>query len=350
MMDVQTIIAVIFILCLGILTYVFRKRVELQKIWWPVLYLVMIRTKLGLKAMDKGAKKFPKTLNVISQIGIIVGFLGMGLIAYELIKNLVKLVIQPKAAAAAVGLVLPFQVKGAFYVPFIYWIISIFIMAAVHEFSHGIISRLHGVKIKSSGFAFLSVLIPIIPLAFVEPDEKKLSKKEAKKQLALFAAGPFSNIVLGFGVFALLMYGIAPVVQGMVDYNGVLVTSVTEGYPAEASGLKAGEVILSIDDTKTLEYANFTDYLATKKPGDEIKIVTNVSAYSLVLTENPTDPSKGYMGITPQQNTEVKQGFIARYGQFAADSIFWTVGLLYWLYLLNIGIGLFNLVPLGPVD
>jgi len=24
--------------------------------------------------------------------------------------------------------------------------------------------------------------------------------------------------------------------------------------------------------------------------------------------------------------------------------------LLYWLYLLNIGIGLFNLVPLGPID
>jgi membrane-associated protease RseP (regulator of RpoE activity) len=26
------------------------------------------------------------------------------------------------------------------------------------------------------------------------------------------------------------------------------------------------------------------------------------------------------------------------------------MGLLYWLYLLSIGIGLFNLVPIGPID
>ena len=28
----------------------------------------------------------------------------------------------------------------------------------------------------------------------------------------------------------------------------------------------------------------------------------------------------------------------------------WFVGLFYWLFLLNLGIGLFNLVPLGPLD
>jgi membrane-associated protease RseP (regulator of RpoE activity) len=30
--------------------------------------------------------------------------------------------------------------------------------------------------------------------------------------------------------------------------------------------------------------------------------------------------------------------------------IIWVLGLFYWLYVLNLGIGLFNLVPLGPID
>ena len=30
--------------------------------------------------------------------------------------------------------------------------------------------------------------------------------------------------------------------------------------------------------------------------------------------------------------------------------IIWLMGLLYWLYVLNLGIGLFNLAPMGPLD
>ncbi len=35
---------------------------------------------------------------------------------------------------------------------------------------------------------------------------------------------------------------------------------------------------------------------------------------------------------------------------FALDATTWLIGLFYWLYLLNIGIGIFNLVPVGPID
>jgi len=28
----------------------------------------------------------------------------------------------------------------------------------------------------------------------------------------------------------------------------------------------------------------------------------------------------------------------------------WIAGLLFWLFLLNLGIGLFNLLPIGPLD
>ena len=70
-------------------------------------------------------------------------FLGMILITYALIQNVYNLLTKPEALPGA-ALVLPFEVKGAFYVPFFYWIISIFIIALVHEFSHGILAKKYG--------------------------------------------------------------------------------------------------------------------------------------------------------------------------------------------------------------
>ncbi|MCK5107725.1 MAG: site-2 protease family protein, partial [Nanoarchaeota archaeon] len=47
---------------------------------------------------------------------------------------------------------------------------------------------------------------------------------------------------------------------------------------------------------------------------------------------------------------EIKESFQNIAGGILVGPTTWIIGLLYWLYLLNIGIGLFNLVPLGPVD
>jgi len=78
---------------------------------------------------------------------------------------------------------------------FSYWILSIFLIAVIHEFSHGVVGRAWKLKIKSSGFAFLSILVPVIPAAFVEPDEKQTAKASARAQLGMLSAGPFSNVV-----------------------------------------------------------------------------------------------------------------------------------------------------------
>src|SRR3989344_169747 len=72
------------------------------------------------------------------------------------------------------SLVLPFKAKGTFYLPVFFWVLSIFVFSVVHEFCHGLLARRHGIPVKSSGFAFLAVLIPILPAAFVEPEEKHL--------------------------------------------------------------------------------------------------------------------------------------------------------------------------------
>ena len=168
-MDVQLIAGIAFVILLSIILYLGRKKIELQKILFPIIYFAIFRTKLGIKKMDSLSKRYPKFWGWFGTAGIIIGFLGMAVIAWLLIDNLIKIIISP-AAVPGVSLVLPFKVKGTFFVPFFYLIISIFIIAVVHEFCHGVIARRYNMHIKSSGFAVLGIIFPIIPAAFVEPD------------------------------------------------------------------------------------------------------------------------------------------------------------------------------------
>jgi hypothetical protein len=67
--------------------------------------MLIYRTKLGLKRMDKIAKKYPKTLNVISYISITLGFLGMAIMLFFLLKGAFDYFFLQ--APSPVGLVLP---------------------------------------------------------------------------------------------------------------------------------------------------------------------------------------------------------------------------------------------------
>ena len=352
-MNVEALSAILFVVILTLILYINRKKVLLQKILFPFLYLVILKTKLGLKFMDNAAKKFPKSLKILANTAIGVGFLGMVFISYTLITNVIKLITVPEAASS-MGMVLPIPVKGVFYVPFFYWIISIFILATIHEFSHGVVARLYKIRVKSSGFGFFSLLLPAIPLAFVEPDEKQLAKAKTHKKLAVFAAGPFSNIALGIILLLLSAFVISPfAINNIYDYDGVLVNNLVldgnETMPAEAAGIGIGEKIIEMDGTEVVYVSNFSDVLDRHSPGDTINIVTNVSSYTVILTNMPGTEDVAYVGIFADQSKQIKDSFSEKFG-ILVSPIIWIIGLIYWLYLLNLGIGLFNLVPLGPVD
>jgi membrane-associated protease RseP (regulator of RpoE activity) len=98
-------------------------------------------------------------------------------------------------------------------------------------------------------------------------------------------------------------------------------------------------------EIKTLQ--NFSQALSDKKPGDSITLVTDKRSYTLELGVNPDDVTKGYVGVQISQSQKIKDNI----GLWILPNVvMWFIGLLYWLYVLNLGIGLFNLVPLGPID
>lgn len=56
------------------------------------------------------------------------------------------------------------------------------------------------------------------------------------------------------------------------------------------------------------------------------------------------------MGIGLVGTTEVSPSALATYGAVGTQLRIFVIELISWLFILSIGIGLFNLIPLGPID
>ena len=87
-------------------------------------------------------------------------------------------------------------------IPLGYGIIGLMTVLVVHEFGHGIIARIEGVKIDSIGVLLLAVL----PGAFVEPNEEDVQKSERIQKLRIYAAGSIFNLILAAISFIIVMF------------------------------------------------------------------------------------------------------------------------------------------------
>jgi membrane-associated protease RseP (regulator of RpoE activity) len=271
----------------------------------------------------------------------------MILIFVYLIHGLYNLIVNP-SAIPAIALVVPgIKIPGSpVFIPFWYGIISLFLVILVHEASHGVLSRVYNLKINKTGVGMFA----IFPIAFVEPDEKKLRKKSKKQQLSIFAAGPFSNIILAVVVFFIATYAVLPAAMSNVDYSGVEIRNFEKGYPAEASGLEIGNIITSVNGIPVQTVENFTFEMDKLSLGDSVLIGTAENQYMIQTQPSPINKSQPYVGVYISQGIDLKQEVIEKYGAFLPWIWFYLFKFLQWLIILSAGIGLANLLPLGPVD
>jgi membrane-associated protease RseP (regulator of RpoE activity) len=138
--------------------------------------LLMLRTIRGLRLLDKLAnpKKFWR---VFADIGIPLTVFGMFfMLAILLIGDFRLLVTQPAPSAlnAPQNVLLIPGVNQ--FIPLTWGLIGLIVTLVVHELSHGILSRVADIKVKSLG-----LLIALVPIgAFAEPDESQLLGTDAK--------------------------------------------------------------------------------------------------------------------------------------------------------------------------
>jgi len=298
----------------------------------------LYRTKWGLKLMDGISRCCPKFQKFVGYVGIYISFLGMIMISFILIQGTLKLILAPKSQPALAPVLPGIEVApGLPVLSFMHWIVVIFIVALIHEFSHGILARLHKVKLKSSGFAFLGP----IPAAFVEPDEKQVAKKSKKAQLSILAAGPFSNIVTAFIFLLLITLIFVPVQNSMTEPLGLYVADVVEGYPAELSGLQKNSTIIGINGNQIVSSEVFVNFLSENNE----TFILNTGSGNFTITPL-LENGRYVIGVQTIQ--------LAKYDEDVSKplrSVFiWFFELFNWLWIISLGIGLFNLLPLGPVD
>jgi membrane-associated protease RseP (regulator of RpoE activity) len=347
-MNWQYLLILAFAVLLLILLLRKRKQVEVQGILFPLLYFVMYRTKFGIAWMERSAKKFNRAWNFFFTVGVVLCFVGMAFICYEIFRVSFALFLRPEAQPGIMP-VLPIEAKGVFFVPFIYWILSIFVIAFIHEFSHGIASCVHKLKVVSSGVAVLGVLLPVVPAAFVEPDETKIHKKTVRQQLSIFAAGPFSNIAFAAIVLLVMMFVFAPLSNTLFERAGAKVVAVQPNSPASYAGMQPDDVITAINDLKVKSVAEFSSVIAGSKISDTVAVETNSRNFTAKLLANPANTSQAMLGVSVKQHLVPTASLLAL-GSWPGDVFVWVVGLAYWLFLLSLGIGLFNLLPIGPLD
>jgi len=334
--DTAATISLVAVLALAV--YLNRSKLSFQR--FGILYAAMYRTQAGIRTMDRIASKYKRFFEISAPWIIALGYIGMAFVTFDLARSLITILIG--SATPTVGVVLPFKAKGVFYVPFFYWIISIFAILIIHEGMHGVMARVYGLKVKNSGLVVLGIIIPLIPGAFVEPDEKKLLQAPKKQQLAVYAAGPVSNIVTGLLLMLLMFTVITPFTDTFYSKDGVVVTELMDGSPpAQLAGVSVGEKIVEINGQAIRETDDFSNALKGAVPGDSINVVTTNAVRDITLGENPTN-KKAWLGVYVDQPLKAPT--------WATHVVLWLKDLVFWMYLLSLGVGLFNLIPLGPVD
>lgn len=202
-------------------------------------------------------------------------------------------------------------------------IIGIIILAAVHEFAHGIVAMVEKIKVKSMGI----VTIGIFPIgAFSEPDEKQLKKTNMRKRLRVFSAGSMANFVTGFAFFALLIPAqllITPVLHSNYYLN---VGGVAENSSAYFANITTGTNIY-----------NYELLSEPQTPFSYTTLETDMGNITIQRDEN------GVIGLT-EVSVEMKSD------DFGFWSLFYLLEIITWTAALNFLVGMFNFMPLAILD
>ena len=304
--------------------------------------MIMWKTKRLRGFLNRIANLSPRFWKAFMNIGLIICYAAMIFMTYTLIQSLTTIVEAPSVSIVLPGVDVP---GSPVYVPFTYGFIALATVLIIHEFSHGIISRVEGIKIESIGL----LLFAILPGAFVEPNEEELQESSKSSRLRVYTAGSMANISLA--VIALLLFSLISisVIPSTFSEDGVEISRIVEGSPADGI-LKEGMIIESIDNNSLNSSSQYLELVAGFKPNQHVSIDTDMGVYDLELSKNPNNDSRGFVGIQAAKHYALNKDVSDIWGNDLPWVWFSIAELLQWIFILNIGIGLFNLLPIKPLD
>jgi membrane-associated protease RseP (regulator of RpoE activity) len=230
--------------------------------WGPIPLAIFIRTKRGLGLLDRlaGRKMFWR---IMASAGVPLVLLSMGyflmlvlLLAYLMIRSPPE----PSSYNAPRNILLIPGVNQ--YIPFVWGWIALFVTMVVHEFSHGILSRVEGVRVKSMGL----VLLLIAPIAaFAEPDDEDLFGTKDKPpsvgkgaRIRIISAGVISNFIVAAIAIAIFF---GPVIGSIAPVDRLIVSDVQDGSIAAAAGFESKMMVLDVSSENVSSLTKLQDAL-----------------------------------------------------------------------------------------
>jgi len=341
--------------------------------------MLTIRTQIFTGIFNKlGTFRFSKIASWIA-VSFVPIIAGIGL--YMLFNSLFTLLSTPavgeitRELGPAAYLLLPGI--NPFLPIFSGWL-AIVVAIAIHEGAHGVAARSLGFRVKSCGLLFFF----IIPIgAFVDVDEKQIEKANPKSSIRVMAAGVGGNIV----VAVVCLIGLLVIVNGLTPIiDGVYISNVQEGMPAEIAGILPDDVFVSINNIPISNYEELSAILEDKTPGDTIDVTVvrgemwkeqfstsieliefenrtimgvnlgdllteeRVTFYQTVTLEKLTMylvPPSLASGIIPFSDT-----LSPFYTHGLGDQWALIANILFWLWFVNVNLAVFNALPIYPLD
>ena len=305
-------------------------------------YIIYRTTRLN-RLIERISNSKPAVWRTFWNIGIVTVVGAMVFIFYQLASNLLNLFFQTQQAVS-VQPIIPVPGLGVSFETFPYIVLALSVVVVTHEASHGIASLADHVPLKSTGAFFGHVLMG----GFVEPDEEKLMHARNTTKLRVFAAGSFTNVVLGvLCIFLLFNFSATIAPFYTVATTGVTIGSIPSNLPAHSSGLQAGDIVTSINGTKITDINDLRQYMTHVIPGEEIVVGTPRGTFTVKTGVDQTNSSHAIIGIGGLMDNVVYnpkfQGWSSEFPPVLLHAEF-------WLSIVLISVALINMLPMYPFD
>jgi membrane-associated protease RseP (regulator of RpoE activity) len=316
-------------------------RAERFGITGPPLYIVYRTARLNEWIRRISAWR-PIVWRTIWDLGIVTGVGSMVFIFYKLASNLLNLSVGSQQAVS-VQPILPVPGVGVSFETFPFLLLALSICLVSHELSHGIASLAERVPLKSAGAFFGHVFVG----GFVEPDEDKLNEARNATKLRVFAAGSYTNLVLGVLCVLLLanftatitpFYNIVP--------SGVQIASISANLPAHASGLQAGDTVTAINGTKISDINDLRQFMASVMPGQVVNLQTQRGSFLVKTAADPSNSSHALIGIGLSENIN----YVPKLSFLSSDLPTTLFRAEYWASVVLTSVALINMLPMYPFD
>ena len=360
-----------------------RVRVEVK-----FLVLILIHTPFGLEFFDMVARtraaKFYARFNtyLMPAITVLAIFLVVGSLMVMFANS------QAREGVRGAGFAANLLIPGFNpYLPVTYGLAALVITIIIHEAGHGIVARVYNIRVDSTGI----VLFLGIPIgAFVNIEREELNRATLKQKSSVLTAGPLNNMILAGACLVALYFLVSTLVPVPIDTEdpkfGVMVVSINGGSLAESIGIEsesviqyvAGQQITSVEalsESLRTNLGNIIDISWINKAGDTITHQVTLPA--------AVEPGKGILGVTitplsaePQQVLDTyknqfshnplaillpptfQEGIVPFSDLMApkyTSSVFGNnfapiANMLFWLWFVNFNVGIFNALPIGPLD